>query len=373
MNAKNNKKKRIAVIGLKGLPAFGGAATVGESIITRLSNKFEFTVYSVSSHTAEESGNLNGFEQIVFKSCNRKGLNTFIYFLKSLLHVLFFRKYDLIHLHHCSSGFVTPLLRLRYKVIVTFHGIHRENYFDAKFNRLTNIMLKGAQWMNLRFASRVISVSAPDADYLNARNQTKIEVIPNGVTVINTPPTRLGQKYWAFAAGRIYDIKGLHILLEAMRLNQSTKKLLIIGDMDHVAAYRENIEMLARGLNIEFRPLIKDKQKLFDILSGAELFVFPSLTEAMSMMLLEVASLNVPILASDIPANTSVFSDNEVLFFKSNDAKSLSEKLTFTENNKEILKDLAEAAQRKVCRDYNWEVISARYDEVFSQLMETPR
>ena len=31
-----NKKLKIAVIGLKGLPAFGGAATVGENIIEQL-------------------------------------------------------------------------------------------------------------------------------------------------------------------------------------------------------------------------------------------------------------------------------------------------------------------------------------------------
>ena len=47
------KKKKIAVIGLKGLPAFGGAATVGENIIEQLKDKYEFTVYSTSSHTSK--------------------------------------------------------------------------------------------------------------------------------------------------------------------------------------------------------------------------------------------------------------------------------------------------------------------------------
>ncbi len=47
------KKKKIAVIGLKGLPAFGGTANGGENIIEQLSDKYDFTVYSILSHTSE--------------------------------------------------------------------------------------------------------------------------------------------------------------------------------------------------------------------------------------------------------------------------------------------------------------------------------
>lgn len=69
---KNSKKPRIAVIGLKGLPAFGGAATVGENIINQLKDKYDFTVYSVSSHTDLKTGEYNGYKQIVFKKYHSK-------------------------------------------------------------------------------------------------------------------------------------------------------------------------------------------------------------------------------------------------------------------------------------------------------------
>ena len=47
----SNGKIKIAVIGLKGLPAFGGAAAVGENLIEQLKDKYEFFVYATSSHT----------------------------------------------------------------------------------------------------------------------------------------------------------------------------------------------------------------------------------------------------------------------------------------------------------------------------------
>ena len=112
------KKYRIAVIGLKGLPAFGGAATVGESIINELKNEYQFTVYAVGSHTHHE-GQQDGYYQIVFRKFFIKKLNILIYYLRSALHCIFFGKYDLIHLHHVDGAVILPLLRLRYKVI--FH------------------------------------------------------------------------------------------------------------------------------------------------------------------------------------------------------------------------------------------------------------
>lgn len=76
------KKPKIAVIGLKGLPAFGGAAAVGENIIDQLKDRFDFTVYSVASHTNNKTGPINGIQQIVFRNHGKGSVNTLIYYLK---------------------------------------------------------------------------------------------------------------------------------------------------------------------------------------------------------------------------------------------------------------------------------------------------
>jgi len=73
-------KPKIAMIGLKGLPAFGGAATVGENIIEQLKDKYDFTVYSSSSYTHLKSGQYNSCEQIVLKGVRSPGFNLILYF-----------------------------------------------------------------------------------------------------------------------------------------------------------------------------------------------------------------------------------------------------------------------------------------------------
>ena len=126
---------------------------------------------------------------------------------------------------------------------------------------------------------------------------------------------------------------------------------------------------LSKGLNIEFLGLIKNRDKLFQIMKNAELFIFPSLFEAMSMMLLEVVSLKTPVLASDIDANRSVFSDEKMLFFQSENVDDLADKLIYALNNKKDMKVRAQVCFNKLIKNYTWVEISKQYDEYYQELL----
>lgn len=255
------QKPKVAVIGLKGLPAFGGAAAVGESLICELKDEFDFTALSTESHTSKENTNVNGVKQIVFQNYGTGSLNTFCYFLRCLVHVLF-NKYDLVHLHHAASGFITPFLRLRYKVVVTFHGVC-SGIDDPKFTFFHNRFFEISQRLNIRWANIVVSVSKPNKEYLDSKHNRDIVYIPNAMNIL-TNHTFLekvedNQKYICFSAARIYQIKGLHLLLKAAHKITEPIKLVIIGDLNQVEKYKTEIISLSTGLNIEFTGMIMNK------------------------------------------------------------------------------------------------------------------
>ncbi|MBN1187817.1 MAG: glycosyltransferase family 4 protein [Bacteroidales bacterium] len=361
------QKKRIAVIGLKGLPAFGGAASVGENIIHELSKEFDFTVYSVSSHTSVR-GFHNGFEQIVFRKFFIKRLNIFVYYLLSAIHCTLMRKFDLIHLHHVDGAFILPILHLKYKVILTSHA---QPYVNDKWSKCVKFFFMINEWLALISANMLTAVSMPLAEIYRMKTNKPIHFIPNGIKLNPyIADTEIGSKdYILFAAGRIIPLKGLHILLESLRKGGISKKLVVIGDLNQMPAYRSNIMHLAENLNIEFIPLIRQKEVLLKYVQLAELFIFPSLSENMSVMLLEAASLKTPVLCSDIPANQAIFDDSEVLFFKANDSQDLLEKLFFAFNNPRILKRNAQAAFEKLTGKYQWETIARQYKEFYDSLI----
>ena len=354
------KKTKIAVIGLKGLPAYGGAAAVGESLINRLKEEYDFTVLSSASHTNGEI-ELDKVKQIVFKNIGKGGVNTMYYYLRCLVHVLI-NSYDLIHLHHAESGFITPLLSIRYKVIVTFHGVFRD--IDPKFSNFQNKFFRFSEKLNMKYAHKVISVSNPDKEYLERKYKRNIEYIPNGIN-IEQIKTKFSIERIFFAAGRIYQIKGLHLLLESLHSFENNIPVLIAGDLNQVPEYTQKIKKLSDGLQIEYLGLIKSKNKLLNLISESRFFVFPSLTEAMSMMLLEVVSVRTPVIASDIPSNKAVFSNEEVLFFKSGDSNDLSDKIQYALKNPDLMKEKSKLAFLKLQREYNWDVISNEYKKSF--------
>ncbi|MBM3417348.1 MAG: glycosyltransferase family 4 protein [Bacteroidetes bacterium] len=362
-------KKKIAVIGLKGIPAFGGAATVGEHLINELKDEYDFTVLSIASHSSKENTLVNGIHQKVFSNLGTGGLNTFYYYIRCLIHVLW-KNYDMIHLHHAESGFITPLLRLKYKVIVTFHGIY--NYIDPKFSKIHNWFFRFSERLNVTFANEIVSVSMPDVEFIKNKYGRDIHSIPNGINITERTENLLQIKntkdYIFFAAGRIYEIKGLHLLLEAMKLANERTLLKVAGDINQVPDYKIQIEALSKLLNTEFLGMIKEKNELMKLVSEAKLFVFPSLTEAMSMMLLEVVSMKTPVIVSDIPSNKSIFSHEEVLFFKSNDSHDLMEKLQFANEHPELMKEKAEKAFQKLSLNYTWNNIGKQYDLLYQKL-----
>lgn len=363
------KKIRVAVIGLKGLPAFGGAATVGENIIERLKDQYDITVYASSSHTSLKTGNMNGYRQHVFGNYGKGGFNTLVYYLRSMWHCLFGR-YDLVHLHHAESGFITPFLRLRYKVVVTFHGIYRDDYTDPKFSGFANKFFKFSERQNIKFASTVVSVSSPDADYILQKYGKAVTYIPNGISLPEEEPVSAGNReaFILFAAGRIYRIKGLHLLLEAAQKLELKIKIIVAGDLDQVESYKQEISGLQKGLNVEFAGLIRDKKKLESLIREASFFVFPSLTEAMSMMLLEVVSAKTPVIASDIEPNRAVFNEDEALFFKSGDSADLAEKIAYALKHHEVMTDRARKAYGKLESGYTWDRISEQYSTIYKSL-----
>ncbi len=359
------RKARIVVIGLKGLPAFGGAAAVGESLINQLKEEYDFTVLSTASHT-DGNVKLDKIEQIVFKNTGKGGINTFYYYMRCLIHVLF-HSYDLVHLHHAESGFITPFLRLKYKVIVTFHGVFLKT--DPKFSKLQNSFFRFSERLNVRFANRTISVSKPDTFYVKEKYNKEIGYIPNGIEILSLDKNNSTSDI-SFAAGRIYQIKGLHLVLEAIKKINFADKIRVAGDLDQVDEYKLEIMKMSEGLDIEFKGLIKKKKELLEYISSSKLFIFPSLTEAMSMMLLEVVSTKTPILASDIPATKAIFNDDEILFFKNDNIEDLTEKIKFAFENSEAMNKKAEKAYDKIKGSYTWERISNLYENEYKKLLK---
>jgi glycosyltransferase involved in cell wall biosynthesis len=357
-------KTKVAVIGLKGLPAFGGAATVGENIVDQLQNAYDFTVYSISSHTHLRSGKYKGYFQLVFRKLPFKKINTLYYYILSTFHALFFGKYKIIHLHHRDAAFVIPLLKLRFKVVVTTHGsfVIREKWrkFEWFFSMNEHVFVKKA--------NVVTCVSLNEKRLYQEKLNLVVQYIPNGFNpFLEKDLVETNQNnYLFFGAGRIIKSKGLEVLIDALRLLKYNGKLVVAGDLDQTPEYKKEILALANGLDIEFLGLVKDKNELLSYIHQSRLFIFPSSVEAMSMMLLEGASVKARIICSDIQENLDIFNENEVLFFKTNNTTDLAEKIQYALNNDEEMIGKSRKAYQRLIANHDWKKIADEYSKLYN-------
>ena len=222
------------------------------------------------------------------------------------------------------------------------------------------------------------SVSLPVAEYYRKKYKRHIRYVPNGVDT--DPPVNMeaaesklksnGVKpnYILFAAGRLDPIKGCHLLLQAYSRIKTERQLVVVGDMVTLSEYGQALRKLASAM-VRFVPFIESRAELLGIVRGACFFVFPSTVEAMSMMLLEVASLGVPILCSDIPANTAIL-PTQAKYFRSGEVNDLSEKLQWALEHPEAMSELGRQAKAWVKEKFSWDVIAEEYNQVYQTAVQ---
>ncbi|MHA1325658.1 MAG: glycosyltransferase family 4 protein [Candidatus Helarchaeota archaeon] len=363
---------KIAFMGIKGLPSKGGAERVVEAIVQRLGKQHEITVYCSSNYTPMDF-KMPGVRIIRIMTLTGKHLHSFSHDLLSAFHAVIFGNYDLVHLHNIESSFVLPLLRLRYRVVATCHG--RDVRKTGKWGYISALLMDMMKYPFLLLASIKTTVSKEVMNYFKKEHNRKIYYIPNGVdsqitlaTERATNTLRMNgiserDNFIVFAAGRIIPIKGAHVLIKAFRKLKFDIKLVLIGDATQVPRYFKELQQMADN-RVHFIPFITSRDELLAIVKKAQIFVFPSLGEAMSMMLLEAGRVKVPILCSDIPSNYEVLEDSAI-YFKSNDPVDLSKKLYWALRHHDLVKQLGIKACKRIISKFSWEIITKRYNQLY--------
>lgn len=362
------ERLRIAVIGLKGLPAFGGSARAGENMIRLLRERYDFVVYNTASHTERRTGVHEGVTQIVFSVFPIRRLNTLVYYVRALLHALLVGRYDVVHVFHLDAAFVIPLLRLRFPVIAGHRARPQE---FSKWGPVARAWFAAMEWIFYKLPADVLTSVSPEiVRRYQDRTRRRIRFLPNGVLVDEDLPRPEvpWSGYVLFASGRVMETKGTHLVFPALRRIGYEGKLVIAGNLEHDPAYGARLQALAEGLDVEFLGLVKDKALLFSYLRNARVIVYPSFHEGMSNMLLEAGSVGRPVVCSDIPENRAIFEEDETVFFRSGDEEDLAQKLAGVLADEAAALETALRGRERIRRDFAWETLAERHAELYEAL-----
>jgi glycosyltransferase involved in cell wall biosynthesis len=204
-----------------------------------------------------------------------------------LLKIFKEEKPDVVHLNSSKMGLVGAVAgRLaRVKIIFTAHGWA----FNEDRSLLQRKILYILHWLNVLLAHKTIAVSYKTKEQM--RNK-KIFVIHNGIGKIDfysreEARERLGLTGKVIGTiAELHKNKGLEYLIEASKSLPFT--FAIIGDGELKLPTRPNVLMLGR---------IEDASRY---LKAFDMFLLPSITEALPYVLLEARQAGIPIVATRV-------------------------------------------------------------------------
>lgn len=264
------------------------------------------------------------------------------------------KRFDIVHVHTPASLGLFGILFANYHKIPTighFHTLLPEytHYITKRAKNLT----KRSMWNFLSlFYNRCDCVIAPSnhiKKLLEKRIKSKVYVIPTPIEFKNKfkNKAKLRKKYKRkynlfekdkilLHVGRITKEKNITSIIHALKKIRSKNiKLIISSD----GPYKEELEKKVRNMkNIIFTGYLSD-DKLDDIYSLSDGFVFASKTETQGIVLLEAVNNRLPIVALDAPVISDFIAENKIgLVAMSTDdfARKISELL----KNKELRKNL---------------------------------
>ncbi|MFH1173094.1 MAG: glycosyltransferase family 4 protein [bacterium] len=375
---------KIAMIGQKGMPAiYGGVERHVEELSKRLvklgHEVYAYTrpYYSVRGQKKYQEVNL-----VSLPSVHTKHLDAISHTFFATIHALF-QDYDIIHYHAVGPSLLSWIPRIfkpGAKVISTFHCIDRKHQKWGWFARLS---LRLGELAALKFAHKTITVSKTLQQYCREAYDRDTEYIPNGINrteIIQTDSDiqelfNLEKDSYILAVSRLVKHKGLHYLIKAYRQLNTDKKLVIVGDSAFTDDYVKGLKSLASGnSNIIFTGWQSGKI-LDELFSNAYLFVHPSESEGLPLVILEAMSFANCVLASDIPENLEVIETRNQAYgfsFKNKEINDLRKQLQYLIDTPEEVKKIGGLAREYVVENYNWLGIAEQTDSLYEETVKQP-
>ncbi len=207
--------------------------------------------------------------------------------------------------------------------------------------------------------------------------ENKVAYVPNGKDVYSLEKTLKkmdGKRKMGFSpeevilccVARLYKFKGQEYLIKAMPkiiAENQNAKLVLVGD----GIMRKELEEICAKLKITERVLFLGERKdVLDILTAADLFVFPSLREGMPGALMEAMAAGLPVIATNIDGNKELVEDGKNgILVPVQDSEALANAVNKLLGDENMMRNLAKKARDTIKNDFSIDLMVKKLDKIY--------
>ena len=371
------EKKKILYIITKG--NFGGAQRYVYDLATHLPKEdFEVVVACGEGEALPKILTEAGIRTIKINNLAReiKTLNEFKV-CKELVGLIRSEKPDVIHLNSSKiggvgavAGRIASLLEKDYhpKIIFTSHGW---GFYEKHRSFLSHLFYYLSHWFTVLICDETIAVSQKtklDIAFLPFIKD-KIVVIHNGIESFDLLPKKESPKILLFSIAELHKNKGFDVALRAIALLPKEIQEKITYSIAGSGEEKENLEKLARELRISemvnFLGFIDNAKQL---LSGADIFLFPSRTENLPYAILEAGLAGLPIISTSVGGIPEIIKDmqNGILIHPQN-PKEIAEAILYMLDHPEKSKEFGQEIQKTVSNFFSLSKMLSETIDLYSK------
>lgn len=278
------------------------------------------------------------------------------------------RDYDLLHTHNAYPHFYGSLAAYRSRIPVTIQSRHGRRFGETFSERMQFAIAS-------RFSDRVVPVS--DDTGLRCKkigwlDDSKVTRIWNGIDVDRFVFTGPADKLTAITVSRLSPEKDLGTMLHAVKqvVQQIPQfRLLIVGE----GPERGRLEQIAAELHLTSHvEFLGERNDIPYLLSQAGFYVSSSLTEGISLTLLEAMSVGLPVVATQVGGNPEIVQQPETgsLVPSANPALLASALVQMCQNQSQWAK-IGRQARQRVEQFFNIRIMIKDYEKLYLDILNT--
>ena len=373
----HGKRPRIILSIRHYFPEGGGAEVLAHRLAVRLVERgLSVTVLTGRYGRKRSSEVLDGV------SVHRHFIGAYVPVLHEICYLMSFAwelvarryEYDIVHVFQTHfSAFIASVIakRLGKKIVTTSHCAKQSGDMAVWYDLPMGKRLLAA------VCSRADVATAVSNDVMNELHEAgfdpqRTHYIPNGVSVDASLErdqrafrAKLGLPSEGFIGvfvGRLTAQKAPEFLVDtwaSIPWTAPAHKLLLIGEGEKQMVLEKRI----REKGLEDSVVLTGKvENVEDYLKAADVFILPSVTEGMSMALLEAMATGLPIVASRVSGTVDVVKDGENgLLFESGDREGLIRCLQALTASSALREGLGEKARETVEQRFSLDRMVDRY------------
>jgi len=379
---RQNRPMRIAMIGLRGVPATVGGIERGVEELGRelVRRGHEVTVYCRTNYVRERPPVFDGMRLRYLPTIGTKHLDAITHTALSTATAL--HGFDVVHFHAMGPGLLTPVARTLGRgtaVVQTIHGLDGER---AKWGKNARRVLKFGEWLSARVPNETIVVSQALADHYQQRYGRQTTVIGTGVTEIGRRSADtiaqsfgLAPESYVLFVGRLVPEKQPDVLIRAFRQVSDDVRLVVAGGSSFTDDYVDELHRLAGA---DERVVITGRvsdEVLAELYSNALAYVTPSALEGAPLALLEAISTGLPIVASDIAPHVEVLGSETYgrRLFTAGDEGALALAIHRVIGDGREGREAARALREDILATHGWARVAEETERVYERALASRR